>query len=149
MSYADKKIIKNSIFLKVEEGKPHTVRLLDEDPTEQWQHKMGTKMETCGGEQCAYCMDGVLRSQRFVTNVYDHTEGRVYLWSYGPMVAENLAAIAKSLEKDGENILEHDLEVTAKGSGMQKKTTIQPRFKSLPVPAGIQLHTIGRETLPF
>lgn len=142
MSYADKKIVKNSIFLKIEQGVPHTVRLLDTDPTEQWQHKIDQKLVSCGGPTCFHCNDGHSKNQRFITNVYDHGEGRVMLWSYGPGVAEELKQIALSLQKDGEDILSHDLEVSATGSGLQKKTKVQPRMKSQQVPAGIKIHQI-------
>lgn len=139
MSYATQKIVKNSIFLKVEQGQPHTIRLLDGEPTEQWQHKIGTQLISCTGNGCLSCMDGHARNQRFVTNVYDHTDQKVYLWSYGPMIAESLAEIERGLNADDESILNHDLEVSASGSGMQKKTRVQPRMKSKPVPKGLKL----------
>lgn len=150
MSYADKKIIKNSIFLKIAEGKPHTIRLLDEDPTEQWQHKISEKLIECAGEICSHCAEGHSRNQRFVTNVYDHIEGRVLLWSYGPTVASDLQAIANSLIKDESDILDHDLEVSASGAGLQKKTKVQLRMKSQSVPGGLKLHQIkSKEEIPF
>jgi hypothetical protein len=138
MSYADSKIIKNSLFLKVEEGKPHVIRLLDESPVEQWQHKIGDKLTPCIGEQCPHCDEGHSRSQRFVTNVYDHTDGRVYLWSYSPTIGEILRDLEVSLNDQEENILEHDLDVTAKGSGMQKKTGVQLRLKSRTLPGSLK-----------
>ena len=150
-SYGTKKIFKNSIFLKVNEGKPETVRLLDPDPTEQWQHKIGTKLEACGGEQCPFCEAGHSKGQRFVTNVYNHGEGKVQLWSYGPMVAEELKAIALALEKDEVDIMDSDLEITVKGDGLQKKTKVQPRMKSQPLPKGLKLLRIGAKEvdIPF
>lgn len=143
MGYGDTKIVKNSIFLKVEQGVTHTVRLLDSSPTEQWQHKIAEKLVTCTGEGCLPCMDGHSKNQRFVANVFDHTDGRVLLWSYGPNVAGALKTIAQGLEKDGENITAHDLEVSASGAGLQKKTSVQVRIKSQAVPTGIKLHKIG------
>lgn len=151
MSYASQKIIKNTIFLKVEQGTPHTIRLIDEDPTEQWQHKIDGKLTICGGESCVYCDEGHSRNQRFVANVYDHTDGRVMLWSYGPSVAGILKTIDAGLQKDGLNILEHDLEVSVTGSGLQKKTNVQLKIKSQAVPSGIKKHKIGAkpEEIPF
>jgi hypothetical protein len=152
MSYATAKIVKNSIFLKVEQGSPRTIRLLDADPVEQWQHKIGEQLKACGGEACVYCDEGHSKNQRFVTNVYDHTEQRVYLWSYGPTVAEELKSIALALIKDQEDILQHDLELSVSGSGLQKKTKIQPRMKSQPVPTNLKLHRIGpkeENEIPF
>lgn len=139
MSYATQKIVKNSLFLKVEQGQPHTIRLLSPEPTEQWQHKVGTSLVSCTGDDCLSCIDGHARNQRFVTNVYDHTDQKVYLWSYGPMIGEALAEIERGLNADDESILNHDLEVSASGSGMQKKTRVQPRMKSKPVPKGLKL----------
>jgi len=141
--YGTMKIVKDSVFFKVEEGKPHTVRLLDENPVEEFTHNINQKMIRCDGDSCVYCDDGNARKQRFVTNVYDHTDSRVYLWSYGSGVAGVLKNIAQSLAKDGEDILNHDLEVSAAGTGMQKKTTVQVRIKSIPPPSGIKKHRIG------
>jgi hypothetical protein len=146
MGYGNAKIIKNSIFLKVEEGKPHTIRLLDSEPTEQFQHQINGKLVNCGGDLCTNCTEGLPRQQRFVTNTYDHSEGRVLLWSYGPGIAKSLMNIALGLEKDEESILDHDLEVSATGTGLQKKTSVQVRLKSQLVPAGIKLHSIGGTT---
>lgn len=147
-NYGKKKIIKNSLFLKVVEGAPHTLRLLDGDPTEQFQHNINQKLvpctETLDGT-CVHCEEGHSRQQRFVTNVYSHNDGRVMLWSYGPSVAEELKAIALSLEKDETDILEVDLEVSATGSGLQKKTKVQPRMKSQILPTGLKLIEIKRQ----
>lgn len=149
MSYADKKIIRNSIFLKIAEGRPHTIRLLDSDPTEQFQHKINEKLVDCAGEMCNACSEGHSKNQRFVTNVYDHGEQRVMLWSYGPGVAGDLQAIANSLIKDESDILEHDLEVSAAGAGLQKKTKIQLRMKTTSLPGGLKLHEIKAKDLAF
>lgn len=150
MSYVDKKIVKNTIFLKIQQGDPHTIRLLDEDPTEQFQHKINDKLVSCNGEMCFNCDEGHSRNQRFVANVYDHNEGRVLLWSYSPTIAEDLKAIAISLVKDGSDILQHDLEVSVSGAGLQKKTKVQPRMKSQSVPEGLKLHKIGsKEDIAF
>lgn len=149
MGYGDAKIVKNSIFLKVEQGSPHTVRLLDAAPTEQWQHKIGEKLVSCAGVICSNCAEGHSRNQRFVTNAFDHTDNKVVLWSYASTIAEALKTIDKSLAKDEESILDHDLEVSAQGSGMQKKTSIQLRLKSQPIPAGLKLHKIGSSEIPF
>lgn len=140
--YGKQKIVKNSIFLKVEQGQSHTVRLLDATPVVQWQHKIGDKLVSCSEASegtCVHCDEGHSKSQRFVANIFDHTDQRVMLWSYGPTVAEELKSIALSLEKDEEDILDHDLELSATGSGLQKKTKVQPRMKSQPVPGGLKL----------
>lgn len=143
MSYGSLKIEKNSLFLKITEGKPQTVRLLDASPTEQFNHKLGdNKLVTCTGDMCAHCNAGVSKSQRFVSNVYCHNDGKVYLWSFGAMIASAVKAIALSLEKDDEEITNHDLEVSVSGSGMQTKYTVQLRIKSQPVPEGLKLHEI-------
>jgi len=151
-NYSKMKVYTNSLFLKVVEGRPQTVRLLDPEPTEQFQHTLeGPKMVSCSGEGCFHCNDGVKKSQRFVANVYSHTDSTVYLWSYGPSVAKDLIAIASSLEKDGEDILNHDLEVSVTGTGLQKKTKTQVRMKSQPVPQGLKRHEIKskKDEIPF
>lgn len=148
--YGSLKVHKDSLFLKIEQGLPHTVRLLDESPTEEFQHNVNQKLVKCDGDQCGYCDEGHSRKQRFITNVYDHTQGRVVLWSFGGQVAEFLKNIANGLTKDGADIMDHDLEVSAQGTGLQKKTSVQVRIKSLPVPTGIKKHTIGKKAeIPF
>ena len=153
MSYANAKIIKNSLFLKIEQGVPHTIRLLDADPTEQFQHKIAEKLTPCSGELCAHCDEGHSRNQRFVTNVYDYNDETVKLWSYGPTLAEDLKSIAIALTKDDMDIMNTDLEVTATGSGMQKKTKIQPRMKSQELPKNLKVHQIkvgkAADEIPF
>jgi hypothetical protein len=149
MSYTDQKIVKSSLFLKIEQGAPHTIRLLDPSPTEQWQHRIDMKLTECEGDECAWCDEGHSRSQRFVANVFDHNDSKVYLWSYSPSVAELLKGIAISLNQDGENILNHDLEISAQGTGLQKKTNVQLRFKTLPIPSGIKKLKIGKSPSPL
>ena len=152
MSYSKVKVLTNSLFLKITEGKPHTIRLLDESPTEQFQHSLDDKkMVSCMGETCFHCADGIKKSQRFVANVWDHGDQLVYLWSYGSAVARDLIAIAESLEKDQEDILNHDLEVSVTGTGLQKKTKVQVRMKSQAVPPGLKRHEIKskKEDLAF
>lgn len=142
-NYGSVKIQKNSLFLKITEGQSHTIRLLDAEPTEQFQHSTADKkMVSCIGETCFHCSDGLKKSQRFVCNVYSHNDKTVYLFSYGPTVANELKSIAQGLEKDGEDILNHDLEVSVTGSGLQKKTKVQLRMKSQPVPEGLKRHEI-------
>jgi hypothetical protein len=143
MGYADAKIVKKSLFIKIEQGIPQTLRLLDGNPTEQWQHKIGEGLKPCTGEMCEMCEAGHSKNQRFVTNIYSHTDQKVYLWSYGPNVAEELKSIALALQKDGIDILDCDLEVSAKGTGLQKKTKVQPRMKSQEIPSGLKLIRIG------
>lgn len=150
-NYSNLKVQKNSLFLKISEGASHTLRIIDPNPTEQFQHNIDQKLVSCLGETCFHCADGAKRQQRFVTNVYSHNDGVVYLWSFGPSVANDLVAIAKSLEKDGEDILSHDLEVSVTGSGLQKKTKVQLRMKSQPVPQGLKRHEIKakKEEAPY
>lgn len=152
-NYGNVKVVSNSLFLKITEGKPQTIRLLDPSPTEQFQHSLeGNKMAACIGETCFHCQDGVKKNQRFVANIWSHTDQIVYLWSYGPTVAKDLISIAQSLEKDNEDILNHDLEVSVTGTGLQKKTKVQVRMKSQPVPKGLKLHEIKSKTetnIPF
>lgn len=142
-SYGNLKVQKNSLFLKITEGKPQTIRILDADPVEQFTHTTAEKkIVPCGGEMCGYCGEGMAKSQRFVTNAWSHTDQKVYLWSFGPMIANSINSIAQSLAKDDENIMNHDLEVSVTGTGLATKYTVQLRIKSQAVPEGLKLHEI-------
>jgi hypothetical protein len=61
MSYADTEIKQTSKFLKIEEGKPMLIRLLDDPPIEKMKHSLkgavdGKFQVDCKGEElCDLC----------------------------------------------------------------------------------------------
>lgn len=142
MSYSDVKIKSNSKFIKIETGEPHDVRLLDDSPTEIFKHSTEQGVSVCGGEKCFTCDDGEEPVQKFVTNVFDHTLGKVMLWEYGSGVAKQLKSIAETLEEEGHTITKVDLNIKATGSGQQKRYLVTPRITSKPIPDGLMKHAV-------
>jgi hypothetical protein len=138
MSYADVEIKSNSKYLKIESGQPHDIRLLDEDPTELFEHQTDTGSAKCPGmDQCAACQDGDYPNQRFGANIYDHNSKKVLVWKYGGGVAKQLKAIAETLAEEGRSMMEVDLKVDATGSSQQKRYTVTPRLTPKPLPEGL------------
>lgn len=153
MSYADQEIKTNSKFLKIEQGAPMVIRLLDETPVEVFKHQIkpgvdGKFQVLCEGpETCSMCQDGHEPSQKFVVNVYNHTLHKVQLFEYGAMVGKAFKKIAVNLAEEGQDILSYDLKIEAEGASLNKKYSVTPRTTSLPVPPG--LAKIKINDLPF
>lgn len=141
----DQPIKTNSKFLKIEAGAPVEVRLLNPEPLEVYDHnfKPPQKAERCEGEECQYCEAGNEPVQRYMTNVFDHGNGKVKIWKYGPMIGKQLVEIYRTLKEEGRAITDTDLKVSAEGSNLTKKYKVLPRGTSKPVPAGLQLHDLG------
>ena len=143
MSYADTEIKQTSKYLKIEEGKPMVIRLMDDPPLEVMKHSLkgavdGKFQVTCKGDDiCELCQDGQDPVQKFITNIYNHTLHKVQLYEYGPMIAKALKKIAVNLAEEELDIMNFDLKVEAEGSGMQKKYTVTPRTTALVVPPGL------------
>lgn len=143
MSYADQEIKQNSKFVKIEQGAAMVIRLLDAEPIEIMKHSMkgavdGKFQVECKGDDiCELCQDGQEPTQKFITNVYNHTLHKVQLFEYGPMIAKAIKKIAVNLSEEGQDILNFDLKVEAEGSGMSKKYAVTPRTTQLAVPTGL------------
>lgn len=150
-SYGDVKINSNSVFLKIIAGTPHEVRLLDPTPVEVYKHQFGNKPVTCKGSMCDLCQEQdpkvSAKKQRFIVNVYDHTTSKVQLLEYGSMIATQFQSIAKSLTEEGMDIMDFDLKIDVKGSGMETKYTVTQRQKSKPLPEDIKKLPI--DSIPF
>lgn len=154
MSYADTEIKQTSKFLKIEQGAPMVVRLLDEQPIEVFKHSIkgavdGKFQVECKGEDlCELCHDGQEPTQKFIANVYNHTLHRVQLFEYGPMIAKAIKKIAVNLAEEQQDILNFDLKIEAEGAGMNKKYTVTPRTTQLVVPNGLAKIKID-QGIPF
>src|SRR2546430_1446043 len=150
MSYANLEIRQSSRFLKIEQGQPMVIRLIDADPVEAMRHSTGKIMVDCrGSELCELCQDGDEPTQRFITNVYNHTLHKPQIFEYGPMIAKKFQKIAVNLEEEGKSIMDFDLKLEAEGVGMQKKYEVTVRTSSLPVPDGVARLKIKDTDLPF
>lgn len=154
MSYADTEIKQNSKFLKIEQGSPMVIRLLDDPPVEVMKHTLkgavdGKFQVNCKGEElCELCQDGQEPTQKFITNVYNHTLKKVQLFEYGPMIAKQLKTIAASLAEEEADIMNYDLKMDAEGSQMSKKYKVTIRTAPQPVPAGLVKIRIDTD-IPF
>ena len=154
MSYAETEIKQTSKFLKIDEGKPMVIRLLDDPPIEMMKHTLkgavdGKFQVECKGEDlCELCQDGQDPVQKFVTNVYNHTIHKVQLYEFGPMIAKAIKKIAVNLAEEQQDIMNFDLKIEAEGSGLTKKYTVTPRTTSQPLPQGLVRIKIGSD-LPF
>lgn len=155
MSYADQEIKQPSKFVKIEQGSPMIIRLLDDPAVEVFKHQLkaartdGKFQVECKGEDiCEFCNDGQEPTQKFITNVYNHTIQKVQLFEYGPMIAKAIKKIAVNLDEEGKNIMDYDLKVEAEGANMNKKYTVTMRMTPQPVPSGLIKIKIDRE-IPF
>ncbi len=126
-SYGDIEIKSNSLFLKIVEGSPQEIRLLDETPTEVMKHSDGKQTVICKGSGCEWCAEGKKPRQRWITNVYNHTTGRVQLFEYGAQVAKAFQAIAKSAQEEETDIMDIDLKIEVQGSRLETKYSVTPR----------------------
>ena len=154
-SYADQDIKVASKFLKIEQGSPMIIRLLDSSPVELFKHSLGKpnadgKFQIpCKGEDiCELCQDGQEPTQKFITNVFNHTLKKVQLFEYGPGIAKMLKKIAVNLSEEGQDILNFDLKMEAEGAMLNKRYTVTPRTTSQPVPPGLVKIKIDGE-IPF
>lgn len=148
-SYGDIQIKSTSVFLKVSQGLPQEIRLLDDTPVEQLKHSDGKKTVICPGGQCIWCAEGKKPRQRWITNVYSHTTGRVHLFEYGAQVAKAFQAIAKSLAEESADIMDVDLKVEVQGSGLETKYTVTPRRTLKQLPEGLKKIAIRTDEVPF
>lgn len=143
MSYADQEIKKSSKFLTIEQGAPMVIRLLDDTPVEVMKHSLKVTIEgkfqvECKGQDiCELCQDGQEPTQKFITNIYNHTLHKVQLLEYGPMIAKFIKKIAVNLAEEGQDILNFDLKIEAEGSGLSKKYTVTPRTTQMLIPTGL------------
>lgn len=143
MSYANQEIKQTSKFLKIEQGAPMVIRLLDPEPVEVFKHALKGnvdgkfQVECKGAEICEFCGDGEEPTQKFLVNVYNHTLQKVQLFEYGPMIAKIIKKIAINMVEEGQDILQFDLKFEAEGSGMNKKYSVTPRTTALVVPSGL------------
>lgn len=145
MSYGDMDIKSNGKFLRIESGVPHDVRILDADPVEKIIHGFGKEATNCIGEDCPRCDEGSEPSQRFLTNVYDHTFHKVMLWEFGASIAKQLRSIDQTMREEGKTILNTDLKVEATGEMKNKKYMITLRMTPKLVPTGLTLHKIDTD----
>lgn len=147
MSYSNMDVKSKSKFLKIVAGEPQDLRILDAAPVEAFEHAQGNKAPTnCGGAMCDFCAAGDDKKQKFLCNVYNHTQKSVQIFKFGASIAKQLKNISKTLEEEGQSILNVDLKVEAQGEGLSKKYTVTPRMSAKPVPEGLKLHDIG---VPF
>lgn len=143
MSYADTEIKQNSKYLKIEAGHPMVIRLIDSTPVEVMKHSLGKEavdgkfQVDCKGDMCDLCNDGQDPTQKFITNVYNHTLQKVQLFEYGPMIAKMIKKIAVNLAEEGQDILNFDLKIEAEGAGMSKKYSVTMRTTQMAVPEGL------------
>lgn len=142
MSYADTEIKQSSKFTKIDQGSPMVLRLLDNPPFEVMKHTIkgavdGKFQVPCKGDDCELCQDGLEPTQKFTTNVYNHTLKKIQLFEYGTMIAKAIKKIAINLEEEEKDIMDFDLKVEAEGVGLNKKYTVTPRTTAQPVPSGL------------
>lgn len=131
----------NGKFLKIENDKPQTIRLIG-DGQERIIHGFGKDEIKCLGNGCIQCQGGSEAKQRFKTNVYSFTQGRVFIWDFGGGVAKSLKEVAKNLATDGKTMDDVDLKISVSGSGLQKKYSIMPWPSTKPLPAGLAVYDL-------
>lgn len=136
----------NGKFLKIDNDKPQTIRLIG-DGQERIIHGFGKDEIKCLGNGCVQCSEGSEAKQRFKTNVYSFTQGRVFIWDFGGGIAKQLKEVARNLSTDGKTMDDVDLKISVSGSGLQKKYSIMPWPSSKPLPSGLAVYDL--EQLPF
>lgn len=147
----DQEIKVNSKFLRIKADKDHDVRLLNQEPSEIFKHQLPPPANPalCVGEEtCPYCQKGDDPTQKFVTNVYDHTDGKVLIWEYGSTVARQLQAIYRMLQEENRQINDIDLKVSVTGSGLTTKYQVTPRMNAKPLPKDLKIHKLEGD-VPF
>ena len=149
MNWNDLEIKSTSKFLKIEDGKPQTIRLIGEG-SERVIHGFGKEETVCSGNGCLICSSGSENSapkQRFKANVYNWTTNKVHLWDFGPGIAKQLKEIAKSLASEQKDMESIDLKISVSGTGMQKKYTIMPWPSTKELPPGLAVYDL--DSIPF
>ena len=147
MSWDKLEIKSTGKFLKIENEKPQTIRLIG-DANERVIHGFGKDEVSCTGSGCTLCAEGKEAKQRFKANVYSFTQGRVFIWDFGGGIAKLLRDIAKNLGSDGKTMDDVDLKISVSGSGLQKKYAIMPWPSSKELPSGLALYDLN-EGIPF
>lgn len=138
-SYGDVTIQSTGKYVRIENGQPRELRLLDEKSFKKLSHGFGKASISCTGQGCLTCASGEPIKQKWSVNVYDHTMKRAMVWDYGPSVAKQLKAISDSLKEEGKKIMEIDLRVEASGEKMTKEYRVTPRMTAKPVPPDLKL----------
>lgn len=145
-SYGDVIIQSTGKFVRIENGQPRELRLLDKVPFVKIIHGFGKEATSCTGEGCFKCAEDNEPKQRFSANVYDHVLKKAMIWEYGSSIAKQLKSIYASLKEEGRNITEVDLRVESSGDKMTKKYSITPRMTTKPIPPDLKLVDFG---IPF
>lgn len=143
MSYADLKVDSGK-FLKIETGRPADIHILtkSEEVVVRYNHGFGKEQLSCTGHDCNMCAEGEKRSQRFLINVYDRSDGKVKIFEFGPMIAGQIRDIAEMLKESGHTV--HDIDLRIKKTVEGEKTSYMTMQKpmSSPIPEGLPLHKI-------
>lgn len=152
MSFADIEIKSSGMFLKIESGKPATIRLLQDDPYSNVIHGFGKNSVKCQGEGCPSCADTDPEfrkaKQRVKVNVYSHDDQKVMILEFGPGLLRQLKTTEKNLLTQGLKISDVDVIIDAAGEKQQRKYQVTPMIKSREIPSGLVLHDLKGD-LPF
>lgn len=139
--------IKSNKFLKLTNGEPIDIRLLNEEPYERFTHGFGPGQTTeCQGEDCSKCKEGHDPRQTWTTNVYDWKDSRVKIWTYGVAVARKLKTHAKALSEEEKTLTAVDLRILKEGEAKDTEYTITTRMIAKELPKNLTLFPID---LPF
>lgn len=146
MGYADVEI-RSTKFLKLANGEPVDIRLLNEEPYMKLTHGFGPGQTTeCQGDECPKCKEGSDVRQSWTTNVYDWKENRVKIWTYGVSVARKLKTHAMALSEEEKSLTAVDLRILKEGEGKETEYTITTRTTARELPKNLTLFPID---LPF
>lgn len=147
MSFADVEIKSSGLFLKIESGKPVTIRLLQDTPLSRIIHGFGKLSVKCDGEGCLSCLstDAEFKKakQRFKINVYSHDDQKVKVFEFGPGLMRQFKTTEKNLGTQGLKIKDVDLIIDAAGEKEQRKYQVTPMIKSKEIPVGLVLHNLS------
>lgn len=151
MSFADVELKLSGMFLKLEVGKPATLRLLQDSPVSRTIHGFGKAAVECVGNACAGCasddQDFKKSKQRFKINIYSHDQQKVMIFEFGAAVIRQLKTTEKNLVAQGLKITDIDLIIDASGEKTQRKYQVTPMIKSREVPQGLVLHNLESDLL--
>lgn len=152
MSFADIELKSAGLFLKIESGKPVTIRLLQDSPISQTLHGFGKTAVPCDGAGCMNCTSEDIEfkkaKQRFKINVYSHDNQKVMIFDFGPALIRQFKTAEKNLKVQGLKITDMDLIIDATGEKMQREYQVTPMIKSKEIPVGLVLHDLSGG-LPF
>lgn len=147
MSFADVEIKSSGLFLKIESGKPVTIRLLQGTPYARVIHGFGKTAVNCDGKGCLSCLsdDAEFKKskQRFKVNVYSHDSQKVMIFDFGPGLTRQFQTTEKNLKAQGLEIVDVDLIIDAAGEKEQRKYQVTPMIKSKAIPVGLVLHDLA------